>query len=70
MWHLATCNDSGTCIGFLRKDRSVSENPDDEMEMLMAFKTKKETNEICMQINMSNKLMSNGYPFRVTPVKA
>ena len=69
MWVLAVCDDEGKCTGFLKNDKSVSTNPDGEFDALMKFKTKKETNEICLQINLSKKLMSNGYPFRVTPVK-
>ncbi len=69
MYYLACCDDSGKCFGFLRKDKTVSKNPDNEKETLMSFKKKADTNEICLQINLSRMLLPNGYPFRVTAVK-
>lgn len=69
MWYLAACDDDGVCFGLLRKDKSVSENPNAEASKLMTFKTKKQASETVMQINLSYKLMPNGYRFRVAPVK-
>jgi len=69
MYYLAVCDNNGKCFGFLRKDKTVSKNPDNEMDKLMSFKKKADTNEICMQINMSNMLLPNRYPFRVAAVK-
>ena len=71
MYYLACCDDEGKCIGFLRNDKTMSTDPDNEMEKLMSFKKKADTNEICMQINLSHGLFPNGmrYDFRVTPVK-
>lgn len=69
MWYLAACDCHGKCIGFLKKDRNISTDPDSEMESLMSFKEKKDTNEIAMQINLSHALLKDGYEYRVTPVK-
>ena len=69
MYYLACCDNDGRCFGFLRKDRTVSQNPDAEMEKLMAFKKKKDTNEIVLQINLGHMLLPNGYKYRVTAVK-
>lgn len=69
MYYLACCDDRGKCIGFLRKDKTVSDNPDNEMEKLMAFGKKKDCNEMMLQINLSKMLLPNGFNFRVTPVK-
>lgn len=68
-WFLACCDDSGKCFGFLRKDKTVSKNPDSEMETLMSFDKRKDTDEIVMQINLSRALLPNGFSFRVAPVK-
>ena len=71
MYYLACCDDEGKCIGFLRNDKTMSTDPDNEMEKLMKFKKKSDTNETCMQINLSHSLFPNGmrYDFRVVPVK-
>ena len=69
MWYLAVCDDTGKCVGFLKKDKTISVDPDGEMENLMAFKRKKDTNEIVMQINLSHALLKDGCEYRVTPVK-
>ena len=69
MWYLACCDDKGKCFGFLRKDKTVSTDPDTEMEKLMAFKTKKATMETIMQINLSHMLLPNGSAYRVAAVK-
>lgn len=69
MWYLAACDCHGKCIGFLKKDRNISTDPDSEMESLMSFKEKKDTNEIAMQINLSHALLKDGCEYRVTPVK-
>lgn len=69
MWYLAACDDDGVCFGLLRKDKSVSENPDAEASELMTFKKKKQASKTVMQINLSYKLMPNGYQFRVVPIK-
>lgn len=69
MWYLACCDNDGKCFGFLRKDRTVSTNPDVELEKLMSFKRKADTNETIMQINLSHMLMPNGVAYRVTAVK-
>lgn len=69
MWYLAACDGTGKCIGFLKKDKTISSDPDSEMEKLMSFKRKKDTNEIVMQINLSYVLLKDGCEYRVTPVK-
>ena len=69
MYYLACCDDSGKCIGFLRNDKTVSTDPDNEKDKLMRFKKKADTNEICLQINLSRMLLPNGYPFRIVAVK-
>ena len=69
MWYLACCDDTGACFGFLRKNKTVSTNPDNEMDDLMKFKKKADTNEICLQINLGHSLLPNGMNFRVCPVK-
>lgn len=68
MYYLACCDSEGKCIGFLRNDRTMSEDPDNETDKLMAFKKKGDANETILQINMS-RLLPYGYPFRVTLVK-
>ena len=69
MWYLAACDNDGKCVGFLRKDKSISTTPDDEMDKLMSFKHKKDTNEIVLQINLGHVLLPGGWEFRVKPVK-
>lgn len=69
MYYLACCDDNGICFGYLKKDRGVSENPDRDKENLMCFARKLDANEIIMQVNLSNALLMDGYPFRVTAVK-
>lgn len=69
MWYLAACDDTGKCIGFLKKDKTISTDPDSEIENLHVFQKKKDTNEITMQINLSHALLKDGYEYRVTPVK-
>lgn len=69
MWYLAACDDTGKCIGFLKKDKTISSDPDSEMENLMSFKKKKDTNELAMQINLGHVLLKDGCKHRVTPVK-
>lgn len=69
MWYLACCDNEGKCFGFLRKDKTVSTNPDAELGKLMSFKRKADTNETIMQINLSHMLMPNGVAYRVTAVK-
>lgn len=69
MYYLAACDNEGRCFGFLRKDRSISKNPDAEMDQLMSFKRKKDTNEIVLQINLGHMLLPNGVGYRVAVVK-
>jgi len=69
MWYLACCDSNGECFGFLRKNDTVSTNPDAEMDNLLSYKTKKEANEKVMQVNLGHMLLPNGAPFRITPVK-
>lgn len=69
MWYLACCDNNGKCFGFLRKDKTVSTNPDAELGKLMSFKRKADANETIMQINLSHMLMPNGVAYRVTAVK-
>lgn len=68
MYYLACCDSDGKCFGFLRQDKTVSKNPDNERDELMKFKKKSDSNEIVLQINMS-QMLPNGYPFRVIAVK-
>lgn len=69
MWYLACCDNNGKCFGFLRKDKTVSTNPDAELGKLMSFKRKADANETIMQINLSHMLLPNGSAYRVTAVK-
>ena len=69
MWYLAACDSEGKCFGFLRNDKTISKDPDNEMDKLMKFKTKRDTNEICLQINMGHHLLPDGPSFRVAPVR-
>lgn len=69
MYVLACCDNDGKCIGFLRNDRTVESKPDQNFDSLMKFKSKKETGELCMQINLGHSLLPDGCPFRVTPYK-
>ena len=69
MYYLACCDNDGKCFGFLRKDRSISRDPDNEMDKLMFFKRKKDANEIVLQINLGHMLLPNGYGYRVAVVK-
>ena len=69
MYYLATCDNAGKCFGFLKKDRFISTNPDAEMDKLMAFKRKKDTSEIVLQINLGHMLLPNGVGYRVAVVK-
>ena len=69
MYYLATCDNDGRCFGFLRKDRSISKNPDNEVDKLMAFKRKSDANEIVLQINLGHMLLPNGVSYRVAVVK-
>ena len=69
MYYLAACDSDGKCFGFLKKDRTISTNPDAEMDQLMGFKRKKDTNEIVMQINFGHMLLPDGPDYRVAVVK-
>ena len=69
MYYLACCDNDGKCFGFLRKDRSISHDPDNEMDKLMSFKRKKDANEIVLQINLGHMLLPNGCGYRVAIVK-
>lgn len=69
MYYLACCDNDGHCFGFLKTDRSVSKDPDKDKKDLMCFQKKKDAHEIIMQVNLSNALLMDGYPFRVTAVK-
>ena len=62
-------DNNGKCFGFLRKDRTISMNPDNELDKLMAFKRKKDTSEIVLQINLGHMLLPNGCAYRVTAVR-
>lgn len=68
MWYLAACNNDGKCFGFVTKDGNVTEDTED-LNKLKSFKTKKETNEIILQTNLSHMLLPNGSPYRVVAVK-
>lgn len=69
-WYLACCDDNGKCFGFLRKDHTVSRDPDSEIEKLMSFHRKKDANEIILQINLGHLLLPDGANYRVATVKA
>ena len=69
MFYLAACDNDGKCFGFLRKDRSICTDPDNEMDQLMSFKRKKDTNEIVLQINLGHALLPDGPSYRVAVVK-
>lgn len=69
MFYLAVCDDEGICYGFLKKDNSISFDPDNEMDSLISFKRKKDASEKVMQINLSHMLLPNGHTYRVTVVK-
>lgn len=59
MYYLAACNDDGVCVGFLRNDKTISTNPDAEVDSLMAFKRKTDANETILQTNLAKLLMPN-----------
>lgn len=69
MYYLAACNNEGICIGYLRIDNTVSENPDDENGKLLCYKKKSEATKKAMQINLGHALLPNGANFRVAVVK-
>lgn len=69
MYYLAACDNDGKCFGFLKKDRSICTDPDNEMNQLMSFKRKKDTNEIVLQINLGHALLPDGSSYRVAVVK-
>ena len=69
MYYLAACDNKGKCFGFLRKDRTVSNDPDNEMDQLMAFKRKRDTREIVLQINLGHMLLPDGCDYRVVAVR-
>ena len=52
-----------------KKDNTISTDPDNEMENLISFKRKRDTNEMVMQINLSHALLKDGYEYRITPVE-
>lgn len=69
MYYLAACDEEGKCFGFLRKNGTVSEDPDNELEQLMSFKKKADTNETILKINLGHAFLPNGPDFRVVAVK-
>lgn len=69
MYVLACCDSNGRCFGFLREDKTVERDPDNNLDKLKKFSKKSDTSEICLQINLSHALLPNGISFRVTPVK-
>lgn len=69
MYYLAVCDSDGKCIGFLKNNMEISKNPDDELNELMSFKKKSDSNERVMQINLGHSLLPDGFPYRVTTVK-
>lgn len=69
MYYLAVCDSDGKCIGFLKNNMEISKNPDNELNELMSFKKKSDSNEKVMQINLGHSLLPYGFPYRVTPVK-
>ena len=69
MYYLAVCDSDGKCIGFLKNNMEISKKPDDELNELMSFKKKSDSNEKVMQINLGHSLLPDGFPHRVTPVK-
>lgn len=69
MYYIACCNNDGKCFGFLRNNKTVSKDPDNEMMELMRFKRKSEANELVLQWNLGHMLLPNGSNFRITVVK-
>ena len=69
MYYLAVCDSDGKCIGFLKNSMEISKNPDNELNELMSFKKKSDSNEKVMQINLGHFLLPYGFPYRVPPVK-
>lgn len=69
MYYLATCDSEGKCFGFLKNDKTISKNPDKEMDDLLGFRTKAIAQEKALQINMGHLLLPNGSPYRVAVVK-
>ena len=69
MYYLACCGSDGRCFGFLKKDRTVSKDPDKEMDKLMSFKKKADASEIILQINLGHALLPGGAPYRLAAVK-
>lgn len=73
---LACCDADGRCFGFLRNDKETVETDGKKLDEtnfiknnLAVYKRKKDTNEICMQINLGHMLLPNGRAYRVTPVR-
>ena len=69
MYYLACCDNDGKCFGFLKKDRTVSIDPDGERDLLMSFKRKCDTNELVLQVNLGHMLLPGGAPYRLAAVK-
>lgn len=69
MYYLACCGNDGKCFGFLKKDRTISTDPDRDIDKLMSFKKKADTSEIIMQVNLGHALLPGGAPYRLAAVK-
>lgn len=69
MWYIACCDSEGKCFGFLKKNRTVSTDPDIDVNDLMNFRTRKQTNETCLQINLAHALLPDGPSYRAVAVK-
>lgn len=69
MYYLAVCNNDGVCYGYLKKDNSISKDPDNEIDKLICYKNKSQANEKALQINLGHLLLPNGSTFRVAVVK-
>ena len=70
MYYLATCDDNGKCFGFLRKDETISKDPDNEIDKLMSFQMKAKCHEKALQLNLGRLLLPNGRAYRVVPVRS
>ena len=68
-YYLATCDSDGKCFGFLRTDRLISKDPDNEMDRLLSYKKKHDAEMEAMRINLGHTLLPDGPAYRVAVVR-
>ncbi len=62
---LVVCDSQNVCRGFLREDGSISQDPDNEFELLMIFNKGSNASMRASQINQEHNLLPDGTPYRV-----